>query len=51
MWKVKISLYEEWFYMWIQANTVEAVGYGDLLIDGVRQIKTQGCVEVVGRED
>lgn len=50
MWKVKVSLYEEWFYMWIQADSVEAVGINQLLLDGCKTIKMQGNIDSVERE-
>lgn len=48
-WKIKISLNEEWFYIWIEAYKVGQVGCSDLLVDG-RMIKTQGYIESVNKE-
>lgn len=49
-WRIRVSLYDEWFYMWIEADTVEKVGVGSLLIDGRKTIKIQGTIEEIVRD-
>lgn len=51
IWKIKISLNEEWFYIWVEAYNVEQLGYGDLFVDRSRVIKTQGCIESIEKEN
>lgn len=46
-WEVQVTVYDKTFLMWIPANTVEQIGYGDLLIDGTNVMKIQGCIEYV----